>query len=432
MHDQLTRLPNRGLLLDRIEHGLASSTRRRTALAVLFVDLDGFKQINDTYGHAAGDTVLIEASRRMAGTLRQGDTLARLAGDEFVLLCEDLPRGPDQVLRRILSMIVSRLRAALARPMRFDAVELQVTASIGVAVSTDDATAEQLLEEADAAMYTAKRRGRGHVAFHDTTSNGSRDQGRRLAREIGLALDAGQLRLYYQPIFHREGGVPAAEALLRWQHPEHGLLDARQFIGLAQASGSLPRIGRWAIEQACEDLAGWRRDLGEHAPRVVFCNLSQRELVDPALAPVIAESLDLRGLEPCDLGLEVLEGTFADPVLVDALCELHQRGHALSVDDFGTAYSSLSRLIGLPAAYAKIDRSFISGLPDDERSRAFVDAVLVVARSLDLTVIAEGVETDEQRRHLVGAGCDLLQGFHLGRPMSGIDLRALLERGSPG
>jgi diguanylate cyclase (GGDEF)-like protein len=427
MTDQLTGLPNRGLLFDRLEHALAVSRRTGLPLAVVFIDLDRFKVINDTFGHAAGDTVLVEVARRMDATLRQGDTLARLAGDEFVLVCEDLPREDTAQAHRLIEAITERLRAVITRPIRVDGVEVVVSVSMGVVVTGDVPSGQDLLNDADTAMYAAKERGRGRVVIRDHATGAAYGYGRRLERDLAYALDRGQLRVNYQPIVEASTGrVIAVEALLRWKHPEFGLLPAAAFIAMAQATGILPGIGRWVIDQVCAQLGTWRRELDRRAPGTVFCNVTPRELLDPALAVTIGRALAVHGLAPPHLGLEILEEDFTDPRLVSVLARYQDAGHPLSVDDFGTGYSSLSRLVHLSVDYAKIDKSFVVGLPGDTRARALLDAVLVFAATLGLRVICEGVETQDQADHLAAVGCPLLQGFHLAHPLPADALTAVL------
>ena len=431
VHDQLTGLPGRALLYDRIEHALLTARRRSSTIAVVFIDLDRFKNVNDTFGHSAGDHVLVEITRRMSTTLRAGDTLGRLAGDEFVLLCEDLPADAAQ-LHLTLTLITSRLRAVLAQAIRVDGLDVVVSASIGVTTAREAPDAQTLLHDADTAMYAAKDAGRSRVVIRDHVHGDVHGFGRRLERDLADAVERDQLRLHYQPILDaRTGHVEAVEALLRWEHPEHGLLEAVDFVDRAEGIGALPGIGRWVLETACAQLAAWRRDLDGRSPRRVFCNLSPRELSDPATLTALGASLAAYGLQPGDLGVEILEDDFTNPLLLTALGDCSARGHPVAVDDFGTGYSSLSRLVGLPVDYVKIDRSFVTGLPEDVRSRALVDAVLVVAAGLHVRVIGEGVETEEQRLHLVRSGVPLLQGYHLARPQSGEDITALL-RARPG
>ncbi len=443
-HDALTGLANRTLLLDRLQHALYAARRHQRAVAVFFLDLDGFKAINDTLGHAAGDTVLATVATRVNASLRQEDTFARLGGDEFVLLCEDLPLGGDGPggtgeLEQHVQAVTTRLHRVLARPLHVAGVDLVVSASIGVAVSSDvidlepaggrppgtaQVTAEDLLAAADAAMYRAKRHRRDEHS-HDgraATAPGdrrTRRPGRHLERQLAQALTHQQLQVHYQPITDTEGGVHAVEALLRWQHPQHGLLPAARFVDLAVDTGLIVAIGHWVIDQTCAQMARWQRQLAgarDGGPECAYVNLSARELADPALTATLADALGTHGLRPQQVGLELVEDSFSDPDVLPGLQEQQRRGHPLSVDDFGTGYSSLARLVELPVHMAKIDRGFITGLEDDPRRRALVDAVVTVATSLDVQVIAEGVETAAQATRVTQAGCHYLQGFHCGRP----------------
>lgn len=432
LHDQLTGLPNRGLLFDRMDHALTTAARHGTAVAVMFIDLDRFKTVNDTYGHTAGDTVLSAVADRLSRTLREGDTVGRLAGDEFVLLCEDLQRRPTHALDELVAAVTARLRAALAPPIRLATADVVVSASIGVAIADDGSTAAELLHDADTAMYQAKAEGRDRVRVHDRGSGPVVGFRRELERMVPHALDRGELRVHHQPIVSaHDGRVVAVEALLRWEHPVHGLLTAADFVGAAESTGCIARIGRWVVGEACAQLAAWRRDLGAAAPGTVFVNVHPKEFTDPALVDAVAAALAEHALVPADLGFEVLEAQFGDPQLIPVLAAWQGRGHPLSIDDFGTGWSSLSRLVGLPVAYAKIDRSLVEGLPADPRSRTLIDAVLIVARGLDLLVVGEGVETTAQRDALVAAGCGLLQGFLVGRPVPGDELTAVLAAAPP-
>ncbi len=298
MHDQLTGLPNRGLLYDRIEHALLTARRRHSTIAVMFIDFDRFKGINDTFGHGAGDRVLIEVTARMATTLRSGDTLGRLAGDEFVLLCENLPDDPAQ-LHLTLSLITSRLREALAQPVRVDGVDLLVSASIGVTTARDAPDADTLLHDADTAMYAAKDAGRSRVVIRDHVFGDVHGFGRRLERDLLHAVERDQLRLHYQPIFNAvTGRIEAVEALLRWQHPDYDLLEAVDFIDRVESSTASPGISRWVLHAACLQLASWRAELGSAAPDRVFCNLHPRDLIDPTTSNVLAANLATHDLQP--------------------------------------------------------------------------------------------------------------------------------------
>ncbi|GAB3468105.1 EAL domain-containing protein [Kineococcus endophyticus] len=416
-HDALTGLPNRVLLFDRLDQALSSARRRGRGVAVLFVDLDRFKAVNDTFGHAAGDRVLAAVAARMRAELRDGDTLARLSGDEFVVVCDDLPATDDEGRQRDVDAVQARLRRALAPPVRLGDVDVVVSASTGVAHSGPGSTAEELLSEADAAMYRAK-----HPAGQATGTGGSL---RDLERQLTRALPEGRLRLHHQPITDATGTVRAVEALLRWQHPTRGLLPAAEFVDLAEHCGMVVAFGRWVAQEACAHLARWRSAHGPAAPETVYVNLSARELADPELGRVLQDALERNGLEPGDLGLELLESSFIDPLVLPALHELQRRGHPLSIDDFGTGYSSLARLVDLPVRMAKVDKSLVAGIASDPRRRALLDAVVTVAVGLDVEVVAEGVESAEQAEALLAAGCDYLQGFHCGAPgpADEIDLR---------
>lgn len=437
-HDQLTGLPNRGLLFDRLDHAIVAAARRGTAVAVVFVDLDLFKTVNDTYGHRTGDLVLAAVADRLTSTLRGADTVARYAGDEFVLVCEDLEADsaavgggspPETVGSRhprtaVFEALTTRISRVLREPIRVDQHELEISASIGVSIATSGAVgAEELIAEADTAMYAAKQAGRGLARVHHHPLAGGAGYADQLQDDLFRALNQGQLHLHYQPIFTaatRE--IAAVEALLRWDRPGIGMLPAQAFVDVAVETGLITSIGRWVIDETCGQMASWRRNLGRRAPATAFVNLSARELGDASLPKVLAAALDANGLEPVDIGLEIVEDNLADPAIVKRLDDCHRAGHPLSVDDFGTGYSSLSRLMSLPVSMAKIDRSFVAGVPDDARSVRLIDGVVLVASRLDIEIVAEGVESAEQADHLTRAGCQLLQGHHLGRPQNAADL----------
>ena len=428
LHDELTGLPNRTLLFDRLSHALTPAARHGHTVAVLFLDLDRFKQLNDTFGHAAADRVLVEATRRVAGTLRAEDTFARLSGDEFVVVCEQLPQHTDDELDRHLLAVVERITAALAAPVLLDGVELSVSASIGVALSDRRSTPDDLLSDADAAMCRAKQRRDAALAAHDHPDTLSGRTRRHLDRELTQALAAGELRVHYQPIVDGDDRhVHAVEALLRWQHPQHGLLAAADFIEIADSTGLIVPIGHWMLDAVCAQQRAWCDLLGARAPETAYVNLSARQLNHPDLQEHIDAALRQHGLEPQQLGFDLLETSLIDPHLVPRLRRLHQQGHPLSLDDFGTGCSSLSRLLQVPVDHVKIDRSFVAVVDHDPRSRSLVAAILLVARSLNMTVIAEGVETVEQARRLTVIGCPLLQGNHVGPPRAADDLTLRLS-----
>ena len=411
LHDPLTGLPNRTLMHELIDHAVAGAGRHRWRVAVLFIDLDRVKSVNDTYGHVAGDTVLFQVSQRMSSVLRAGDTLGRLSGDEFLLLCEDFPVEPAIEVELAVTRLADRLRQAINVPITLDDEQIQITGSVGVALTTDRPSATDFIHEADIAMYQAKARGRDGVVVQPPP--GAEPSNRRQGLERGLlhAVDRRELRVHYQPIVSVDGYMTAVEALVRWEHPKYGLITAADFVNLAQSNGSIVGLGRWVLEQVCTDLRGWRDTFGADAPERVLCNVSPTELASPGLPGAIAQLLSTYGLIPSDLGLEILESDFAHNKVIELLKELQHRGHSLAVDDFGTGYSSLARLVELPVTYVKVDKSFVAGLPADTRSKSLVEAIAVIAARLDIIVVGEGVETTDQARALVEAGCQLLQGF---------------------
>ncbi|MFW7415874.1 putative bifunctional diguanylate cyclase/phosphodiesterase [Demequina sp. SO4-18] len=426
MHDDLTGLPNRTLLLDRMEQALGAADRSGAGVAAVFLDLDLFKDVNDTFGHFTADTVLVEIARRLSATLRAGDTLARFAGDEFVIVCSGLSHESHDELGRRVDALTTRLQRTMQAPIRVGDVEVVVSASIGAAIATASTTAQELIANADFAMYSAKKSGPGRVMVRDRFPEGEIADVHHLEHRLIGALERGELRVHYQPIVSADTQrVAAAEALLRWDQPGHGMVPADVFIDIAVRKGLIVEIGRWVIAQACQDLAAWSRDLAEDAPDTVYINLSARELADDALLHTIDRALADTGLSPCQVGFEIVEDDLADLAAINRLADLQRRGHPLSIDDFGTGYSSLARLLDLPATMAKLDRSIVQGIPADERRLRFIEGVLRVAGTLDLKVIAEGVETSEQAEHLARVGCPLLQGYYFARPQSASDLTAL-------
>jgi diguanylate cyclase (GGDEF)-like protein len=420
-HDTLTDLPNRALLMDRLEHAVTNAARRHTMLAVLFLDIDHFKRVNDLYGHAVGDFVLVEVGRRLAAALRETDTLARLGGDEFVVICEDFA-GSKADAERQLTEIGDRINAVVgATPIHVSGIDVTVSFSIGAAVATPHITSTDLVLSADNAMYVAKQRGRARLVVGGREETLRLGSARKLERELHQALRRGELRVHYQPIVAVDRGLgpPAAEALIRWQHPTRGLLPASAFIGAAGRTGLIRPIGQWLIEQVCGQLERWSGANDGPGPERVFVNLSPQELADPDLGAKMSGSLKRHGLTAHQLGIEIVEEDFTEPVLLARIAEHRARGHALSIDDFGTGYSSLARLVDVPAEYAKVDASVVAGLPDDDRSRSLMEAVILVGHHLGLQIVAEGIENATQARAVREAGGDFLQGNHIGAPQTG-------------
>jgi diguanylate cyclase (GGDEF)-like protein len=408
LHDPLTGLPNRVLLADRIEQALARGLRSNGRVTVLFLDVDLFKVVNDSLGHAAGDRLLVELATRLGHFLRAGDTLARFGGDEFVIVCDDIPEDE-------LAALVARVTTALADPFEFEGRAVTVTASIGIAVASDTTDADTLLRDADAAMYRAKAGGRNQAVVFD---QGMHDQAAaRLEAESGLrsALEKGELRVHYQPVIdvHSQTTV-GFEALVRWEHPTLGLLPPDRFIAVAEETGLIVPLGAWVLRQALIHTSQWRTQVPGGEDLWVSVNLSARQLRAPTLVPMLADALSEVDIPPSAVRLEITESVVMDEIgrTIDALNDIRALGISLAIDDFGTGYSSLSYLKSLPVSTIKIDRSFVDGLDGpDPSAPALVDAIISMARALDLEVIAEGVETAQQMDRLRQLGAGLAQGY---------------------
>ena len=413
LHDPLTRLPNRILLQDRIDQAIEKARRKREQFAVMFLDLDGFKGINDAYGHQAGDTLLVEVAARVRGLLRGPDTLSRLGGDEFVLVVAGT--DPDDA-----AMVAQRIIDAVgAMALQVHGVELHVTASMGIALYPSDGEDErELMAHADAAMYHTKDNGRNGYTFFAPTMNISAHQQVKLLNDLRRAVDRGELVLHYQPKFAApDYRMVGAEALLRWQHPELGLLPPGAFIPAAERSGLILALGDWVLDDACRQMRAWREQ--GHDIAHVAINLSPLQFSSPTLVDTVAGALQRHGVQPACLTLEITETTAmrdADASL-GILEELTRMGVKISIDDFGTGYSSLLYLKRLPASELKIDRAFVRELETNAEDVAIVASIIALGKTLNLRVVAEGVETTGQRQHLRQLGCDLYQGYLMGEPV---------------
>ena len=405
LHDALTGLPNRVLLTDRLEQALDDSGRQGSDVAVAFLDLDHFKRVNDSLGHPAGDDLLRQVAARLTGAVRQGDTLCRYAGDEFVVLFRDLS-DPRHAL-----VLCDRLQRSLDRPFEVAGSEVVVTASIGVVTGRGPQTADELLLSADASMYDAKARGRGRVRLFSVELRHDAEQ--RLAVETGLraALAGDELVLHYQPVVSlATGSAVGVEALVRWQHPEQGLLGPDRFIPVAEATGLILPLGSWVLSRACADAAAWT---GALAGFEVAVNLSTRQLAQPDIVRQVADALVASGLHPSRLLLEVTESAMMEDGeaagrALDALAEL---GVRIAVDDFGTGYSSLLYLRRYPISVLKVDRAFVAGVDSNADDHAICASVVNLGQAVDAVTIAEGVETLEQLAALEAMGCQRAQGF---------------------
>jgi len=412
-HDSLTGLPNRVLLADRLAQSTAQSERYSRGFAVLVVDLDRFKSINDSLGHLAGDDMLKEAALRLSKLLRKADTLARLGGDEFVLVLNEIagPRDAESVASKVL--------ASLAAPFVLSGLDVQISASIGISVFPEDGVdAETLLQHADAAMYHAKKNGRSSFQFFAPVMNVFARE--RLELESGLrrALAQGEFELHYQPkVDVSSGRIDSAEALIRWRHPKRGLTAPSGFIPIAEETGLIVPIGEWVLHEACRQASAWHKS--GIKPLRIAVNLSAQQFKQKSLVTTVREALAAAELDPAHLELELTESAVMQDAesSIQVLRQLSSLGVRISVDDFGTGYSSLSYLRRLPLDKLKIDRSFIREVAASRDDAEIVRAIVSLAHSLHLKVIAEGVETDEQLTFLRGLGCDQYQGFHCSPPV---------------
>ncbi len=430
-HDALTGLPNRGLFVDRLEQALHRARRSGRTLAVVFVDLDDFKVVNDTHGHTVGDLLLVGLTPRLSAAIRPGDTIARFGGDEFVVLCEDLSGEANAI------QIAQRIIDTATVPLSIGGHEIGVSVSAGLVVITapEQTSVPEILRDADAAMYRSKRAGKGQVVVFD---EGMRE---RLIERVALqsalshARERDELRVFYQPVFALgQRKMVAVEALLRWQHPEHGLLEPADFIHVAESSGLIGEIGEWAIEEACRQAAEWRDALGDREPIHVSVNLSPWQVARSDIAATVARILESTGLEPELLTLEVAESTLLqdEETASRALRDLKAIGVSLVLDDFGTGYHSISNLKRLTIDGLKLDRSFVGHLGEngeDGEDGAIISAVLSMASALEVGVTAEGVETPEQLARLRSHGCEFAQGFLLARPRPADEVATWLGEG---
>jgi diguanylate cyclase (GGDEF)-like protein len=412
LHDPLTGLPNRTLALDRLAQALARRQRDHIDVAVFVLDVDGFKLINDSLGHAAGDELLLALAPRLIAAVRATDTVARLGGDEFVVICPDV----DAV--RGATDVANRLAGAVSRPLSLSSGEHFFTVSVGgtLAANRED-TPESLLGDADAAMYRAKARGRGGYELFDEAMRTTLMARVRTETELRRALDRGELEVYYQPVIDLTTGRPVStEALVRWPHPERGLLAPLEFIPIAEETGLIALLGLQVLEHACRQTAAWQRDIDPLLG--VSVNVSGRQALNPLLPAQVAAIAEHSGLAPGTLALEITETVLMEEADSPAtvLDSLQEHGLSLVLDDFGTGYSSLSRLKRFPLDVLKIDRSFVSGVDCNADDRAIVKATIDMAHAVGLTVVAEGVETREQEDCLRAFGCDRAQGYLYARP----------------
>ena len=426
-YDPLTDLPNRALFMDRLAHALARAQRRRSKVAVMFLDLDNFKFVNDSLGHECGDQLLVAVGERLLECLRPEDTLSRFGGDEFTVLLEGATRLNEA------TGVAERIAGALRAPFTIDGRDLYVTASIGICVSIDGRERPgDLLRHADLAMYRAKRGGKDNYNVFDPSVNVHPPGRLGLESDLRRAVERGEFVVHYQPeVLLETGDLAGLEALVRWEHPERGLLPPAEFVPLAEETGLIVAIGRWVLREACRQAKGWLERhpeaLGETLP-AVNVNLSPRQFRHPDLVKDVARVLQETSLSPRNLGLEVIESSVMDDAVVanTVLQQLGDLGVRLAIDDFGTGYSSLSRLKHLPVDVLKIDRSFVAGIGDDAEDEVLISGVTNVAAGLGLSAVAEGVETPAQAARLRALGCTLAQGYYFSGPLPSEEVPALL------
>ncbi|MBI6633807.1 EAL domain-containing protein [Pseudomonas paralactis] len=424
LHDMLTGLPNRTLLADRIQQGIQAVYEQGGCFALMFIDLDGFKPVNDAFGHHMGDQLLREVGLRLREDLRSQDTLARIGGDEFVLLVQ--LTQPDDAMG-----LAERQVGLISRAFTVAEHELKISASIGIAMFPGNGNnPQELLMNADAAMYHAKGMGKNGYSFFDASMNTNARKQLQLLQDLRNALEHGEFRLYYQPKFDAVSGIAVgAEALLRWQHPQQGLLLPATFIALAEKTGLIIAIGEWVLDEACRQMSLWYAQ-GYESWRIAV-NLSALQFCHAGLVNSVAAALERHQLPANSLTLEITETTAMSDAdaSMKVLQQLSDMGVDLSIDDFGTGYSSLMYLKRLPANELKIDRGFVRDLEHDSDDAAIVSAIVALGQALDLRIVAEGVETDAQQNFLTRLGCDSLQGYLLGHPLPADSFMANIRSG---
>jgi diguanylate cyclase (GGDEF)-like protein/PAS domain S-box-containing protein len=420
-HDPLTGLSNRTAFTATLDASLAGHGRERGDLAVLFLDLDNFKIVNDSLGHQAGDQLLAEVAGRLRACLAPEDVAARMGGDEFTILMEKVSGA------HVAIGVAGRILAELSRPFALEGQEVWVMCSVGIAMATaEHAQHKELLRDANTALHHAKKRGKAGYVVYAPSMKAAALERLQLESELRRALERGELEVHYQPIIALQTGeAEGAEALVRWRHPVRGLIPPDQFIPLAEETGLIVPLGRWVLEEACREGQRWQAERTGRRPPVISVNLSAREFQHPGLAEDVAEVLSRTGLEPRLLQLEITESTLMSfgGATIAALQALERLGMSLAVDDFGTGYSSLSYLKRFPVGMLKIDRSFISGLGTSPDDTALVQTMVSLARTLGLRVTAEGIETREQMQILRELGCDLGQGYFFSQPVPAAQLR---------
>ena len=428
-YDSLTQLPNRRLLIDRLQHTLAASDRHQNHAAVLFIDLDNFKTLNDTMGHNIGDLLLIEVAIRLQGCVREGDTVARLGGDEFVIFLEELSQDIQQAAAEA-ETVSNKILAAISQPYLLQGYPYHSSASIGVSLfQNQEISVDELLKRADTAMYQAKSAGRNTLRFYDPAMQAALEARTALEKDLRNALSESQFRLYYQMQVDHNGSIHGAEVLIRWQHPQLGLISPLQFIQLAEETGLILPIGQWVLDTACAQLKVWEADpLTRNLQLAV--NVSARQFRQPDFVEQVLQVLRSHALAANRLKLELTESLVLDDVedTITKMQALREAGVRFSMDDFGTGYSSLSYLSQLPLDQLKIDQSFVRNISKKSSDALIVQTIIGMANNMGMEVIAEGVETEEQRAFLEQHGCAFCQGYLFGRPVPVGEFEARLKK----
>lgn len=425
--DRLTSLPNRTLFMERLTQSLLRAERRHATAAVLFLDMDRFKMVNDSLSHEAGDQLLLQVAKRIRSCLRPEDTVARLSGDEFAVLFEDFHSINDGI------RVAERIRAALEPPFPISGQEIYATCSMGLAASSSSSLVpSELLRDAEVAMYRAKAREGGAIEIFDPSMNAQALVRFQLESDLRRALERGEFMLFYQPLVSlRTGQIDGWEALVRWKHPERGMISPIHFIPVAEETGLIVPLGRWVLEESVRQASLWRVQFPSDPPRLISVNISGRQFQQQDLVDTVTEALDSSHFDPRCLKLEITESVMMrDPkTSLEAMNSLRNLDIHLVVDDFGTGYSSLSYLKRFPVDTLKVDKSFVDGLGKDSESTAIVKAVISLAKSLGMRVTAEGIETEDQLARLRALECDQGQGYLFSRPVPAAEAERLLIEG---
>jgi diguanylate cyclase (GGDEF)-like protein len=414
MHDPLTNLPNRKSVEEKFSEAKQVAERTGKLITVMFADLDRFKNINDTLGHHVGDTILKEVSERFSSVIRKEDMVARLGGDEFMILLTDADTEKD------ISKVANKLLSSLEKPFLIDHHTLHIATSLGIAVFPHDGKdIYSLLKNSDIALYRAKEAGRNRFQFYDFEMNVESFKKLSLENDLRKALSNNEIFYHYQPIVDRIGKVISVESLIRWQHPKLGMMPPDTFIGLAEEIGVIDSLGEYGLEQACEHLSEWKKLFPDNVPKIAL-NFSNRHFSEFDFIERVSSILANRDCDPYNIEIEITEGTAMGNIdrSSSKFQDLKRLGFSISIDDFGTGYSSLSYLKTFPINRLKIDRSFVRYCTSDEQDASIITAIITMAHSMSIEVVAEGVETKEQYELLYGLGCDSFQGYLISRPLT--------------